>query len=382
MSTPTCFLGKNLRSVAPYYFEYKTPFKARWNNKSVAHVLCTELGQDPDVVSVGIDTGLIYVSANNGKAHGPIVLEVKETRDRLLQPHDIIHNRQHMHEPSIYWEGSLEGGIQVLYENPQLLVVNKPAGVATHPGGIYRYNTLTEILQNEFKVPLWPCHRLDKGTLGVLVLAKSKLACKGHSEMIQNRLRKLYLTRVKGHFPSQYTMTCPVFSLNSSGGYLNVPNSKAVPRQSTTEFELVKYSPELDQSIVKCRPISGKMHQIRIHLRNLGHPIVNDVLYNPNDAVNTLKNTIELDLYRHLNEKQVEDEVVDVLKYFSAEIADQVKQLVHMRKEKDVREGEVCSECSRTIYDLEPDRGIWLHALELIHNDMTFLTTPPEWSLI
>lgn len=289
-------IENGLRKVIPYYFEYKTPFKMRWKDLTISHVLCGELGQIRSVVEQGLRTGQIYITTNNGKSSCLERLEGEVAKGRLLQPHDIIYNIQHMHEPSVVWEKNLE----IIFEDDQILIVNKPGGVPTHPGGIYKHNSLSEIVRNERKHEVWPCHRLDKSTLGLLVFAKTKQACKHYMALMKSKdlLEKWYVARVKGNFPHEFcSYTCPVFSVNSSGkGYINAAG--LVP-ESTTVFRKSAYSQSKNESIVFCRPITGKMHQIRIHLRNLGHPIANDDFYG-GQGLGKVKNGIEMEMYEKL----------------------------------------------------------------------------------
>lgn len=412
----------NLRRVKPYYFEYKTAYKQRWHHQSVKDILTRELGQSADVVDHGIDVGHIYVTSNNGRAGVPRELRHSAARTRLLQPHDMIHNLQHMHEPAVWYEapllphieadpasdrfcgGKYDGVVQsgrivsssvVLFENDELVVVNKPAGVPTHPSGTHRYNSVTEILHHELGVPLWPCHRLDKGTLGVLVLAKTKPACKTFQALIQTKkewMEKWYIARVTGNFAYETcTYTGPVFSINTAGsGYLNT-NAEAVPGQSTTHFRRLLYSETLDESIVLCRPISGKMHQIRIHLRNMGFPIANDRLYNLADGHNAEKGKVEKDLYAALlsempcfgiDKPGPFPETVDVTPLL-AELKCRISQLSVMRKTHDYMKAmSSCSECLRPLHQLFPDRGIYLHAWKMSYAggpSFSFQTMYPPW---
>lgn len=432
---------KGIRSVKPYYFEYKTPFKPRWANLTVKQVLCKELGQLESVVDQSIDRGHIYVTENNGKAGGPVAVKHEHVKNHLLQLHDIICNKQHMHEPSVVWNqkcgleiggsevgnmgiGSLgnsdlgienlgfgrygsnkqtfktlESGLCILFENDQLIVVSKPGGVATHPSGIYRLNTLTEIVKHEMGYEVWPCHRLDKATLGVLVLAKSKEMCKRMMEIMKAKeesTEKHYVARVKGEFPFTKTLhyTCPVFTVNSaSEGYVNVANSAQVSTESTTIFEKVGYFPKLDESIVKCQPISGKMHQIRVHLRNLGYPICNDPLYNPVTETNTNKNEIEMRIYEQiftrwpslrLGQNHLVPPTIDVSSMILDKIRLEISQMAEMRKAREEEaQMTLCEECGRHIYDNQPDLGIYLHALRLRNHgdpDFEFATNYPRWA--
>lgn len=412
---PSYTVSNGLRRVTPYYHDHRTPFKQRWAGRTVGEVLTSELGQNHDVVSQGIALHDIYVTKNNGKAGGPIPIKGTELLTRQLMAHDIIHNLQHVHEPSVIWTPNrtmiptvnyfdgrsqslymMKCGVLILFDNKDIIVACKPSGVPTHPGGIYRYNTLLEIVANELGYPVWPCHRLDKSTLGIIVLAKTKLFCKAMMAVfrVHTQLEKQYLARVKGSFVhDKCSYRCPLISVNSSGGYLNVP--KEVPTNSTTKFQRLAYLPESDESIVLCKPVTGRMHQIRIHLALLGHPISNDEYYNGRDGINSAKNQIEKMIYKNIFEKYPQfavtgldapiPELITVSEFVTPEINTLLENLAKRRTDRDQRliTGK-CVECMLPLYTENAHPGIYLHAFRLVHNwlqiDSEGLQTVPHFS--
>lgn len=435
---PQIVLGGGLRRVMPYYFDYKTPFKERWRGKTIADVLTAELGQSASLVERGLEARSIYVTTGNGRRGLPQALYGPEARARLLAPHDIIHNKQHTHEPAIIWreqerdfvgtkgcdDGVLAklqrvigvgpgakiagpGGARrteahlVLHQTPHYIIANKPGGVPTHPGGIYRHNTLTEIIAQDCG-PVYPCHRLDKSTLGLVVLARSP---QGAGQLAG--ARKYYLARVHGRFPHEaIRYTCPVFSINTSGGYI----SGAVPAESTTEIHFLAYSAESDHSLLLCRPVTGRTHQIRIHLRNLGHPIANDDLYGTGGE----KNEIELAMLARIPEygpnfeelevqengestrSQLaealgpESRAPSVIPHEKLLLDDLKSRIAAISKTRAVVDSAkitgTCHECGGPLYLDNPSPGIWLHALALHISALAqnlgplTITTPlPAW---
>lgn len=389
MASRSPYLIENgFRRVKPYYYDFATTVKERWKCKSVSHVLTHELGQNPLLVELGISNGSIYVTTDTNKTCEGVKLLPRQTQMHLFRDHDVLHNRQHMHEPPIIYSGP----VPVLMENDDLVVVSKPLGMPTHPSGSYRLNSLSHILKEEQGfLFLSPCHRLDKATSGILVLAKNSQAGSKFQKVFNDKrnTEKWYLARVKGKFPAhKFVFESPVFSL-SFGGYLNLRNTNQVPVDSSTEFELLKYSLSLDESIISCKAITGKMHQIRIHLRCLGHPIVNDYLYNPSpdNVVGTFKNELELEIYEKAKEKFTTSKKtldLDALLQEHPSIKDSMSKLRSLRKETDDREllG-VCSECFRKLYDDPTDEEIYLHAQRLRHKgDINFdlQSEMPQWA--
>lgn len=373
-------IEKGVRRVKPYYYDFATTFKERWRNYTVKHLLCKELGQASSVVDKGIASGTIYVTSNTNK--NPLKLSPLETEKHLLRDHDIIHNLQHMHEPAIY-----NDNIPILYSDNDVIVVSKPPALPTHPSGSYRYNSLSHILRDNLQLErLDPCHRLDKATSGVLVLAKTPVGREKFVRSTENRenTEKWYVARVTGEFPENpVTFTGPVFLLNL-GGYVNIRNPRNVPATSTTEFIREKFLRSHNESIVRCRPITGKMHQIRIHLRNLGFPIANDYLYNPlpeNKAV-FLKNELEKEIYTRIPENM---DFVDVEAALDDEIRKKLLYLATLRAKNEREVVEICSECQRPLHKDHPEHGIYLHAAQLILDDPLKLNVSaplPEWAQV
>eukprot|EP00095_Tigriopus_kingsejongensis_P003883 snap_masked-scaffold603_size126491-processed-gene-0.6 protein:Tk03883 transcript:snap_masked-scaffold603_size126491-processed-gene-0.6-mRNA-1 annotation:"rna pseudouridylate synthase domain-containing protein 2-like" len=128
-------------------------------------------------------------------------------------------------------------------------------------------------------------HRLDRLTSGLLLLAKNSQKARDMEQQISGRhVQKEYICLVEGHFPPEKVL-CeePIDIISHKIGVCQVgPHGK----DCETEFELLRTMP--NQSVVKCRPKTGRMHQIRVHLQYLGYPIVNDPLYN-HEAFGPLK---------------------------------------------------------------------------------------------
>jgi tRNA pseudouridine synthase 9 len=95
--------------------------------------------------------------------------------------------------------------------------------------------------------------------------------------MKSRQIQKFYLTQVKGKFPDSTKCTEPIKTVNYKLGLNEVlPDGK----ESETHFKLINYNDKEDLSLVLCKPLTGRTHQIRVHLQHLGFPIINDPLYN------------------------------------------------------------------------------------------------------
>ncbi|KAK6201446.1 DRAP deaminase and pseudouridylate synthase [Scheffersomyces amazonensis] len=406
---------RGLRKVPPYYLKFKTHPKPRWIGRTVIDIFTNEFGESREALEQDIKNGLMYIESNVGRKGGSKVIKgLENVLIKQIDGFDVIYNSKHMHEPTVP-----DSQIKIIYESEDLLVVDKPAGIPTHPTGNYYYNSITEILKKENGyVNLWPFHRLDKVTSGILIFGKTKEASQKYHNVFQNnrnKITKQYIARVNGRFPHEETMiNCPIFMVNSTGGYIKPLNAEELPINSTTVFKLLKYNKELNQSIVLCEPLTGRMHQIRIHLRNMGYPIVNDFLYNPsnsklyNQEINIINNEIEIELYTRLFEKYPQfgqfqsvdksvisnNECIDlyqITKFKSdPEMAAKIERLKLLRQKslKDLKDkyNTTCEICNRKVFDTDKDMTdseIWLHSFKYEYkadiNGFLFRMSPAFW---
>ncbi|KAG7817667.1 hypothetical protein KL928_003566 [Ogataea angusta] len=341
-----------LRIVPPYYRQCATTVKERWRNRLLLDVLTTEFREFSE------DQHLQRIKNNQITVQRRIKQQTLELRqDQLLSERlkqgDVIMRRVHVHEPPI-----VDAEIETVYEDEEVLVVNKPAGVPIHPVQNFYYNTMVEILKRQTGLDeLRPCFRLDKVTSGICILAKSVAKAKEIQSAIRNKqVRKVYVARVAGDFPESAVCNDDVVIVETKRG----PRDGIDRKSATTEFKRLKYSSVLDESIVECRPLTGRTHQIRIHLRNMGFPIVND------------------QLYRHGILATNED-------YSDPDVFERIaKEAESSRKEQ--LTDEFCKECDKQLFKA-PDPAklvLYLHAREYYHeeNKWAYVTEYPEWTKI
>jgi 23S rRNA pseudouridine1911/1915/1917 synthase len=174
----------------------------------------------------------------------------------------------------------------VLHRDDEVMVIDKPAGLPVHISARYYFNTLTRVVSERFPGEGWQiCHRLDRETSGVMVLARGRAAAaalKGAFERKQTRKR--YLAVVHGRPAERFAIDLPLGLTADPNALISirmVVRDDAAPAR--TEVRTISTTGSL--SLLECRPITGRQHQIRAHLAAVGHPIVGDKLYGHGDEV-------------------------------------------------------------------------------------------------
>ncbi len=179
--------------------------------------------------------------------------------------------------------------LEILYEDADLLVVNKPAGMVVHPGAGNRSGTLANALAHHLGGavvgdPMRPgiVHRLDKGVSGVLLVAKNVPALEHLASQFRRRkVEKVYTALVYGRTPPRGEIEVAIGRDYRSR--LRVSARTRRPKAALTRYEAVRYWPWA--TLVRVVPMTGRTHQIRVHFLHIGHPIVGDRVYGRRDRV-------------------------------------------------------------------------------------------------
>ncbi|MCL5407482.1 MAG: RluA family pseudouridine synthase [Patescibacteria group bacterium] len=196
--------------------------------------------------------------------------------------------------------------IKIIYEDKYLLVANKPAGILVHPTLAEEKNTLVDWLINkypEIKNLNWPdatrpgiVHRLDKDTSGLMILAKTPAVLEKLQQQFKERkVQKTYLALVVGKPQNNHGKIETQITRGQAGTQkvqeFNFAFSGTL-RPAITFYETIsqyKFN-KIDFTLLSVIPKTGRMHQIRVHLKYLGHPIVGDPLYNTKESRKISKN--------------------------------------------------------------------------------------------
>lgn len=215
---------------------------------------------------------------------GNILLNEEHVRpDKRIQMGDCIHFILTDHiEPEVNRDYS------ILYEDEQLLVINKPPNLPVHPAGIYQTNNLYSILLSKGYNPVFPINRIDRETSGIILFAKSRDSVRiVQKQFIEHTVKKTYITYVKGSFPK---------NLEANGFLYKDSESKVLKKKKfspdrasegdslecVTLFERIEVKNNISK--LYAYPITGRIHQIRTTLFSLGYPVVGDKIYGEDES--------------------------------------------------------------------------------------------------
>lgn len=363
----------------------------------------------------------------NGNTAGP---------DTVIKNGQVISHTLHRHEPPV-----TANEIGVIHEDDDMLVIDKPAGVPVHSAGRYHYNSVVEILRAQRSSSFLPrpCNRLDRLTSGVMFIGKHpKGADTMAKNLLQRSVQKEYVARVKGKFPDG-VVVCdqPVMQVSPKLGLNRV---RATGKDAKTKFRRMAYYPpqppatstpsegeddndraatpppalsneEEGYSIVHCLPLTGRTHQIRVHLQFLGYPITNDPIYSnrrvfgPNLGKHEStadRDTEIIDRLSSMGKTELPDTVYSYRTHLTAApdvppgtdpaIVNQIMTREHeeasiryLKRKGEMLSGRICEVCGTELYS-DPgvhELGIFLHAVAYADRagDWHYRSAMPSWAL-
>ena len=182
-----------------------------------------------------------------------------------------------------------DSSLTILYADDRIVAIHKPAGLLVHRSNIDRHETrfALQMLRDQLRREVYPVHRLDKPTSGVLLFALDRETCRDLSAQFEaGVVRKRYLAIVRGHPPAEFTIDHPLASIDDEPGARKAPAGDAQPAltrgRSLALAELpvqVDRYPTSRYALVELEPATGRRHQLRRHLKHASHPIIGDTTY-------------------------------------------------------------------------------------------------------
>ncbi|MBP7215722.1 MAG: RluA family pseudouridine synthase [Candidatus Omnitrophica bacterium] len=190
--------------------------------------------------------------------------------------------------------GAEDIALEILYEDSDVAVINKPCGLVVHPAPgnaqhtlvnalLHRFNTLSDINPQRPGI----VHRLDKETSGVLVIAKNNAAHLALAEQFaEHSIKRRYIALVKGSMEfDEQVIEAPIGRHPFKRKSMSV-GFTAVSKYAKTHYRTLKRTK--DYSVLELEPFTGRTHQLRVHLAFIGHPILGDAKYGKHNSFSRL----------------------------------------------------------------------------------------------
>lgn len=263
-----------MRIVEPYPLTRTFKIKAEFDGSSLLSVLSSKFPfKPPKYWQQRIEQGYVDVDGSEGSA------------DQVLRQGVIVgHYSPRVIEPAVPDE------VEILFETEEYVFVYKPAPMPVHPGGRYNKNSLIGVLQQMGYDQLRLTHRLDAVTSGLMLFAKNKTFAKATmGEFSAGRVQKRYLAHVHG-IPDKPEARIDVPIRRKKGFVFESAKHLNDSRPAVTDVMVRKVLSD-NTTVVECNPVTGRTHQIRLHLKHWGYPIVDDPIYGPrgDDSGSTLQ---------------------------------------------------------------------------------------------
>ncbi|AWX69734.1 RluA family pseudouridine synthase [[Mycoplasma] anseris] len=206
--------------------------------------------------------------------------------------------------------------LDIVFENEDYLIINKPSGMVVHPAPGHKENTLVNALMYHFKnnlsnvnglLRLGILHRIDKDTSGLLIVAKNNKTHNYFANLLKtHEIKRTYYAIVDGIIENKIMhLDLPIGRDPKNRQKYTVTDKNA--KNAFTTIEVVKYLKiqNQDKTLIKCYLKTGRTHQIRVHLKYINHPVYGDPIYNKKvDEFNQRLHAKELDFIDNNNKNQ------------------------------------------------------------------------------
>ena len=177
--------------------------------------------------------------------------------------------------------------LSIVYEDDDLVVIEKPAELLSVPGRLPEHHDSAYLRVLEKYPNAKITHRLDMATSGILMFAKHRDAEAAISKMFQARtVTKNYIALVQGKLEGEGSVDVPLIT-----DWENRPRQMVhfeLGKSAKTLYQALEYNAEEDITRVLLTPITGRSHQLRVHMMHIGHPITGDKIYHPEPDLSSL----------------------------------------------------------------------------------------------
>ena len=175
--------------------------------------------------------------------------------------------------------------LDIVYEDEDIIIVNKPSGMVVHPGngnykgtlvnGLMYYTNRLSDINGEVRPGI--VHRIDKDTSGLIIIAKNNKSHEILSDYFKNKaITRIYIALVKGDLKSNSgTIDAPIGRSDKDRKKMAVTSKNS--KEAITHFKVLKRYK--GYTLIKCKLDTGRTHQIRVHMAYIGHPVYNDPVY-------------------------------------------------------------------------------------------------------
>ena len=175
-------------------------------------------------------------------------------------------------------------GLNPIFTTKDFAIFDKPSGIMVHPISKDTKYTLLDEIRYHFGEKANLAHRIDMETSGLVLITRNKLVDIELKTMFENReYKKKYLALVKGKIDKNITIDTPIMK---DGGMIGVKMKVDTNgKESTTLIKPLKYDKTKNQTLVQAITLTGRQHQIRVHLDSIGHTIVGDPIYGVDEKI-------------------------------------------------------------------------------------------------
>ena len=204
------------------------------------------------------------------------------SKGRLLQDSKSIYDKSAIIEGDIeivYFEPKSRG-VEPIFVTKDFLIFDKPSGVIVHPNTIATEYSMLDEIRTHSGQNANGTHRIDMETSGLLLASRHKEAerfLKGSFE--RKEIQKKYLAWVRGRVKESFVVEEPISIRSDYSSNKHKVEISKNGKYAKTEFKPLQYNSELNATLIECKPLTGRTHQIRIHLFHVKHSILGDPIY-------------------------------------------------------------------------------------------------------